>query len=233
MRDRVVAIVPAAGTGERFGPGANKPFAGLLGKPMLIWVLEALELSPEIAEVIPVLKAGDMEEGRALVGKSGLSKVKRIAEGGRERQDSVLNALGLVGDAAAAVLIHDGARPLLDERLIRGTLDGLTDGFDGSVAAVPLKDTIKDTDEEGVVVSTLRREALRAVQTPQVFGFDTIFRAYEEAARKGYYCTDDSALVERLGGRVRLVMGSYENIKVTTPEDLEIAELLLKRRRGV
>jgi 2-C-methyl-D-erythritol 4-phosphate cytidylyltransferase len=232
MREEVIAIVPAAGLGKRFGPGTNKPFAGLLGKPLLLWVLEALEATAEVTEVIPVLKEQDMEEGTGLVETFGLKKIRRFAPGGRERQDSVLNALRLMGGSRAKVLIHDGARPLIDERLIRDTLGGLSGGFDGAVAAVPLKDTVKQAGDDGSVAATLRRDPLCAVQTPQVFGFDAIFRAYEEAAREGYYSTDDSALLERKGGRVRLVMGSYENIKVTTPEDLEIAELFLRRRRS-
>jgi 2-C-methyl-D-erythritol 4-phosphate cytidylyltransferase len=119
---------------------------------------------------------------------------------------------------------------MLDAALIRAALEGLSGGFDGSVAAVPLKDTVKEADPDGMVRSTLRRDALVAVQTPQVFRLGAIARAYEEAAKEGFYSTDDSALVERMGGRVRLVMGSYENIKVTTPEDLAVAELFLKRR---
>lgn len=225
----VVAIVPAAGRGERFSPGANKPFAGLLGKPLFCWALEALEASGEVAEIIPVLKEEDMEEGARMVEEFSLSKVKRIALGGRERQDSVLSALRLVEGSSPVVLVHDGARPMLDAALIQRTLRGLP-GYDGAVAAVLPKDTIKEADETGVVANTLQRHLLRAVQTPQVFPYNTIMDAYLRAEKEGFRSTDDSALVERQGGRVNLVEGSYENIKITTAEDMDIAELLLRRR---
>jgi 2-C-methyl-D-erythritol 4-phosphate cytidylyltransferase len=225
----VVAIVPAAGRGERFSPDASKPFAELLGKPLICWALEALEASGMVAEIIPVLKEEDMEKGTRVVEEFSLSKVKRIAKGGEERQDSVLNALRLVEDSSQVVLVHDGARPMLDEVLIERTLDGLI-GYDGAVAAVLPKDTIKEANEDGIVSSTPKRHLLRAVQTPQAFPFDTIMDAYLSANKDGYKGTDDAALVEREGGRINLVEGSYENIKITTPEDLDIAEMLLRKR---
>jgi 2-C-methyl-D-erythritol 4-phosphate cytidylyltransferase len=228
---KVIAVVPAAGLGKRFGAGTAKSFVELLGKPLVLWALGALEAYEGVDEVVPVLRPEEMGPGVKLFEGAGLAKVRRVAPGGRERQDSVGNALKLIGDEAdATVLIHDGARPMLDAALIRAALEGLSGGFDGSVAAVPLKDTVKEADPDGMVRSTLRRDALVAVQTPQVFRLGAIARAYEEAAKEGFYSTDDSALVERMGGRVRLVMGSYENIKVTTPEDLAVAELFLKRR---
>jgi 2-C-methyl-D-erythritol 4-phosphate cytidylyltransferase len=225
----VVVIVPAAGRGERFSPDANKPFAELLGKPLLCWALEALEASGMVAEIIPVLKEEDMEKGTRMVEEFSISRVNRIARGGKKRQDSVLNALRLVEDSSQVVLVHDGARPMLDAMLIKRTLDGLS-GYDGAVAAVLPKDTIKEANEDGVVANTPRRHLLRAVQTPQAFPFDTIMDAYLRADKDGFIGTDDSALVERQGGRINLVEGSYENIKITTPEDLEIAELLLRKR---
>jgi 2-C-methyl-D-erythritol 4-phosphate cytidylyltransferase len=228
----VVAIVPAAGLGERFGPGANKPFVKLLGKPLVAWALEALQAMDAVTEIVPVFKEADMDEGAAMVEAFGLSKLKRIAPGGVERQDSVMNGLRLVGDASCTVLIHDGGRPLVRPSLITDTLNGLR-GYDGAVVAVPPKDTIKEAGGDGVVRGTLRREALWAVQTPQVFSFGTIMEAHLAAQKEGYYSTDDSALVERRGGRVNIVMGSYDNIKITTPEDLHIAEMLMGRRQAV
>jgi 2-C-methyl-D-erythritol 4-phosphate cytidylyltransferase len=140
-----------------------------------------------------------------------------------------MSALRLIDDASCVVLVHDGARPMLDDALIKRTLDGLS-GYDGAVAAVLPKDTIKEANEDGVVSSTPKRHLLRAVQTPQVFPFDTLMDAYLSAEKDGFKGTDDSALVERQGGRINLIEGSYENIKITTPEDLDMAELLLRKR---
>ncbi|GAB4390563.1 MAG: 2-C-methyl-D-erythritol 4-phosphate cytidylyltransferase [Thermodesulfovibrionales bacterium] len=228
MVTRVIAIVPAAGVGRRFGTDLNKPFVELGGKPLVLWALEALQAAREVDEIIPVLKASDLEAGACLVEERSITKVKRIAEGGHERQDSVYNALRLVKDGAASVVVHDGARPFLERALIREALMAL-EGHDGSVVAVPAKDTIKEADGQGLVAGTLRREALWQVQTPQAFPFATLFEAYARAAREGFCSTDDSALVERMGGRIKIVMGSYKNIKITTPEDLDIAELFLKK----
>lgn len=218
--------MPAAGSGKRFG-GA-KAFVKLLGKPLIAWTLSALEAVDEIGEIIPVFKKGDMEAGLRLIEEYSFSKVRRVAPGGAERQDSVLAGLRLV-QGAQTVLIHDGARPLAETALIKAAIAGL-EGYDGSIAAVPPKDTIKESGDGTLVGRTLDRKSLWAVQTPQVFRHEALIRAYEQAGRDGFYSTDDAALVERYGGKVRIVMGSYANIKVTTPEDLRVAELFLTGR---
>ncbi|MEJ2191602.1 MAG: 2-C-methyl-D-erythritol 4-phosphate cytidylyltransferase [Nitrospirota bacterium] len=227
-RGVVVAVVPAAGLGRRLG--TNKAFAFLEGRPLLDWVLTTLEGVREVAEVIPALKRRDMQEGARLIEEGGFRKVKKIAPGGEERQDSVMNALRLIDGEARTVLVHDGARPLLTPGIVRAVLAGLA-GHDGAVAAVPVKDTVKEAGEGNLVKRTLRRDTLWAVQTPQCFPYETLLKAYESAARAGVRATDDASLVEREGGRVALVPGSYENIKVTTPEDLVVAEALLRKRR--
>jgi 2-C-methyl-D-erythritol 4-phosphate cytidylyltransferase len=224
---RVIAVVPAAGLGTRLGPGLNKSFLPLLDRPLLAWTLEALQAAEEIAEIIPVLKGSEMEQAGEMVERYGLTKVKRIARGGAERQDSVLSGLELIKGPCSTVLIHDGARPLLEQALIRATIAAL-EGYDGAVAALPARETIKEADGAGLIRRTLQRQALWSAQTPQVFPFRGIMEAHEEAAREGFRSTDDSALVERRGGRVRVVMGSQRNIKITTPEDLEVAEMLLR-----
>ena len=228
MKQSIVAIVPAAGLGVRFGPGTNKPFHTLLGKPLIIWSLEVFEKIPEIREIIPVLKEPDLETGVALFEQYRLWKVRRIAPGGKERQDSVYNGLRLIKGAADMVLIHDGARPLVDSSMVRDALGGIP-GVDGVVAGVPVKDTLKEV-ENSLVKRTLKRERLRAVQTPQLFLYDSLMRAYERAMEERFYATDDAALVERNGGKVKVVRGSYANIKVTTAEDIPIAEQLLRER---
>ncbi len=227
-QEKVVAIVPAAGLSKRFGPGTNKPFQNLSGKPIIVWSLEILEAVVDIAEIIPVLKNEDMEHGAKVFEENSLSKIKKIAPGGRERQDSVYNGLKLIEDKNCIVLIHDGVRPLIEKGLIEKAIRELK-GFDGVALGVPLKDTIKEA-EDGIIKKTLRRDSLWAIQTPQVFPYKNILTAYEKAMKEGFYSTDDAALIERYGGKIKVTMGSYKNIKITTPEDLAIAEFLLSRQ---
>lgn len=228
MSEKVTGVVPAAGLGSRFGGSTDKQFISLRGKPLFIWALQALDAVPEISEIIPVFKDGDMEFGINLIEEYGISKVRRIAPGGKERQDSVFHGLKLVDAKKGIVLVHDGVRPLLEPALVSGAIAQLTD-CDGVVVGVPVKDTIKEV-KDGKVRHTLRRDMLWAVQTPQIFRYETLFAAYEKAAKESFCSTDDSALVERYGGRIKMVMGSYLNIKITTPEDLKIAELFVETR---
>lgn len=224
MKEKVIAIVPAAGAGKRFG--FNKTFYSLIDVPLIIWPLRVLEAVDQIEEIIPVLKESDMEEGVELFERFNLSKIKRVAPGGKERQDSVYNALKLIKDKKSLVLIHDGARPLIDRDLITDTIRSLRD-YDGAITGVPVKDTIKEvrpSGEDYIVIRTLNRETLWAIQTPQVFRYEILMKAYEEAVNKGFYSTDDAALVERIGGRIKVIMGRYDNIKVTTPEDVAVIE---------
>ncbi len=230
MKGRIIAIVPSAGMGKRFGEGRNKTFAALGGRPLVLWPLETLNSMPEVKEIIPVIKEADMEYTLDLLEKSAIPKVKRIAPGGKERQDSVYHGLNLVDDRKCIVLVHDGARPLIEPSVISSAARQLKD-CDGVVVGVPVKDTIKEA-VDGEVTRTLNREKLWAVQTPQIFHFETIYGAYSKAAKESFYSTDDSALVEKYGGKVKVVMGSYMNIKVTTPEDLMIAELFLGMRKN-
>lgn len=235
MREgRIVAIIPAAGVGKRFGEEKNKPFCHFLGKPLIIWTLEALHEVEEISEIIPVLKQDYLEHGSDLIEKYSIKKVKRIVPGGKERQDSIHNALNILNDSPSVILIHDGARPLVQGDLIKRAIYELKD-FDGVITGLPVMDTIKEVRgqiTEGrsdiVVEKTLNRSQIWAVQTPQVFYFNKIMEAYEKAMSEGFYATDDSALIERYGGIVKIIMGSYRNIKITTPEDLLIAEAMVK-----
>ncbi|MFA4829275.1 MAG: 2-C-methyl-D-erythritol 4-phosphate cytidylyltransferase [Thermodesulfovibrionales bacterium] len=229
---KVIAIVPAAGLGKRFGQDNNKTFQALLDKPIVIWALEALECVDDIEEIIPVFKKDDMEQGLALIERFRISKVKRVASGGKERQDSVFNGLNLAGKKASVVLIHDGVRPLIEKSVIEESIKQLKD-CDGVIVGVLPKDTIKEARGQGkdiVVKKTLNRNVLRAIQTPQVFKYSALMQAYKKAMAEKFYSTDDSAIVERYGGKVKVIMGSYTNIKVTTPEDLDMAEMFLRKR---
>ena len=228
MSRGVIAIIPAAGIGKRFGEARNKSFVALAGKPLLLWALEAVHALPEVVEIIPVLKDSDMEYAVDLLDEYSFPKVKKIAPGGQERQDSVFHGLNLVEEKESVILVHDGARPLVESTVISAAISQLTD-CDGVVLGIPLKDTVKEV-EEGIASKTLTRGTLWSIQTPQIFPYEKIYAAYEKAMSESFYSTDDSALVEKYGGRIKVVMGSYTNIKITTPEDLEIAELFLERR---
>jgi 2-C-methyl-D-erythritol 4-phosphate cytidylyltransferase len=227
----VIAIIPAAGIGKRFGTGTHKQFETLQGKPILIWALEIFQSIQNIREIIPVLAPGDMEHGKQAFDKYRITKVRKIAPGGKERQDSVWNGLKLVQDKHSLVLIHDGVRPLIEKRLVEFLIQQMMENLankgicDGIIVGVPPKDTIKEAPGQ-VIKKTLTRDRLWAVQTPQIFPYKTIYNAYNSAMQEGFYSTDDAALVERYKGKVHIVPGSYRNVKITTPEDLMIAEAL-------
>lgn len=223
-----IAIVPAAGLGRRFGDGTKKPFITLRGRPLVVWTLQALAAVPEISEIIPVIKDEDMDLAVSVLEQHGVPKVRRIAPGGKERQDSIFHGLKLIKGFTGAVVVHDGVRPLIEPGTVQEALRQLTD-CDGVVVGVPVKDTIKELDN-GLVVRTLRRDILWQAQTPQIFRYGTLLSAYERACGENFYATDDAALVERYGGRVRMVAGSYTNLKITTPEDVQVAEAFMAMR---
>ncbi len=235
MSHKVIAIVPSAGLGRRFVSDANKPFQILGGKPLVVWALETLESVEAIQEIIPVLRKEDVERGIEVFRSYNISKTKRVAAGGKERQDSVYNGLKLIGDKNCIVLIHDGVRPFIEKDLIEKVIKELLKGgkgelksFDGVVLGVPVKDTIKEA-ESGIIKSTIRRDSLWAIQTPQVFPYKKISAAYKKSIKEGFYSTDDAALMERYGGKIKVIMGSYSNIKITTPDDLIFAEYLISK----
>lgn len=228
MKIKAVAIVPAAGIGRRFDGTVRKTFVSINGIPLLIHTLRRLQDNAAITEIIPVLKEEDIEKWSEIIDSHGLSKVKKIVPGGRERQDSVYNALKILKDESL-ILIHDGVRPLFSSRLVERLVNEIN-GFDGIVPALPVKDTVKVIDTEGVVISTEDRGRLQAVQTPQAFPLRVIKEAYKRAYADGFHATDDAALVERIGGRVKVIEGSPFNIKVTTQEDLEMVQYLIKEQ---
>ena len=243
---KVVAIVPAAGLGLRFGGKVKKTFRELDGKPVLARTLEALERTALITEIIPALRPEDHGLLRDLISRYGIQKVKRIAPGGKERQDSVWSALKLVSPDAETVAVHDGVRPMATPEFMSGVIEALYDEggirWDGVVPGLMPKDTIKEVLGKEVlgegaikttlaVRTTLDRRSLVAVQTPQVFRYESLMSAYEKAMARGYYATDDAALVEAAGGRVKVAPGIPENIKITAPVDIILSEALLLFRR--
>jgi len=224
---KVTAIIPAAGSGKRLN--AKKQFLKLLGKPLISYTISEFESCQSVDDIIVISAKDDIEQTKELL--KGFKKVKKIIEGGAERQDSVYNGINSVEVESEEdiILIHDGARPLITRDIISKAISEAKVAK-AVVVGVPSKDTIKTVSKDGIVAETLDRKAIWLVQTPQVFSFSVIKEAYERAKRIGYKATDDSKLVERLGISVKIVMGSYENIKITTSEDIAIAEAILKGR---
>ena len=216
----------AGGTGKRLKSRVRKSFVRLAGRPMLGWVLRALERSPSVKDVVVVAHPKDLAAARALARRERAAKVAAVVPGGETRMASVACGLRAVPPGAKWVLVHDAARPLVTPALIEATIKAAR-AAKAAIAAVPVVPTIKQARDRWVV-KTLDRSTLWAVQTPQVFERKLLERAHARA--NGFAATDDAALVEAIGGKVRIVPGSERNIKVTTPEDLRIAESLLKNR---
>jgi len=219
---RIGAIIVAAGNSSRMG-GIDKVFAPLGKDPLLARVVTVFDKCPAIDEIVVVLARKNLAQGRKLVEDYGWSKVVAVCAGGLRRQDSVKEGLRRLTDCEW-VVVHDGARPCVTADLIERGLVAAR-GSGAAIAGVPVKDTIKVVSRRRIVQETPARQSLWAAQTPQVFRYDLIAEAYKEP---GEDVTDDSVLVERMGQRVEVYMGSYRNIKVTTPEDLAVAEVLLR-----
>jgi len=221
-----LALLLAAGSGERLGAGAPKAFVDLGGHPMLRWSLEALAASAAIERIVLALPPGRLELADDVRG----TEVVAVG-GGPSRSESVRAALA-AGGPGDPVLIHDAARPLVTSDLIETVLRDLEEpGADAAVLAAPVTDTIKRADTARVVVETLDRSGLWAIQTPQVFRRQALERALDTDPDTLAAATDDAWLVERTGGSVRIVPGPAENLKVTTTLDLRLAEQVLGARR--
>lgn len=226
----VVSIVLAAGSGTRMKTSQKKQYLPLGGRPILARTLQVFEHSEIIDQVVLVVNAEDVDiVKRQIVQPFGCKKVKSIVAGGRERQDSVYRGLQALPANSRMVVVHDGARPLLTLDVLENVVKAGME-YQAAVAAVPVKDTIKMADCRGFVTETPDRTRLWTVQTPQVFTKELIVSSYQKAMEDNFRGTDDASLVERMGYPVKLVEGSYENIKITTPEDLLLAEALLKER---
>ena len=223
---KVAAIVAAAGKGERLKSKVHKPFVALGKDPILLHTLRALDNSSLIGEIIVVANQADLPKARLLLKKAKLKKFKDIVAGGKRRMDSVRNGLAAISEDTDYIIIHDGCRPFIDNKMISSVLDA-AEIFGAAIAGVPVKPTIKEVEKGNFVAATLKREALVDVQTPQAFKKDILLRAYDRAFAEGADATDDAALVERLGIKVKVVDGSYRNIKITTPEDLRYAKMLI------
>jgi 2-C-methyl-D-erythritol 4-phosphate cytidylyltransferase len=216
----VWAVLVAAGAGERLGADRPKAFAGLGGRPLLAESLERLDGSDWIDAIVVAAPPGWVEPAILLAEEYALSKVAGVVAGGATRAESVRKALAEVGEDALVVLVHDAARPLVSDAVVERLLSALGEGWDGVVPGLPVTDTIKRVDGNRVV-ETLERDALVAVQTPQVCPAETLRRAY---AGELAGATDDASLVERAGGRVAVVPGDPKLLKVTSRDDLALVE---------
>lgn len=222
----VAAIIPAAGASRRMGTGSNKIFLELGGESILLRTLKTFSKSARIEFLIVVTGAGEVETVTEILAAAAL-KPWAVTVGGSERQYSIANGLKLLPADAEIILVHDAARPLVDLDTIEKVIDA-AEKFGGAIAAVPEKNTIKFIDAAGFVKSTPPRSELVEVQTPQGFQREILLRAYAQAEADKFLGTDDASLVERIGGRIKVIASSYKNIKVTTPEDIAIAESFLR-----
>ena len=226
MAGKVGAVIAAAGSSSRMG-GVDKTFAPILGLPLVVHTMDRFELSPLVHQIVLVLSKDSIDLGKQMVQQRGYTKVTSVCAGGRRRQDSVRFGLEQL-TACEWVMVHDGARPCLDDAMLQRGLEAAAESG-SAVAGVPVKDTIKVVSMDQTVQETPDRSLLWAAQTPQVFRYRTLLDSH-------YACTqdftDDAAMVESMGHRVKMFLGAYENIKVTTADDLIIAETFLKASSG-
>lgn len=212
------------------GEGVEKLFFDLGGMPLLARTIRVFQEHPRVAEIVLVVSSRLKERIKnEILEEYGFSKVKRTERGGPRRQDSVYIGLQAFSTRPETVLIHDGDRPLVDPGTIDRVIDGARAG--GAVAAIRPRDTVKVVDARNIIIETPDRALLRQAQTPQGFPFSDILAAHERAEKENWEVTDDASLIERSGGRVVAVEGGYENIKVTTPGDLAVAEAIAGSRR--
>jgi len=222
-KEKAGAIIVAAGEGRRM-EGVDKVFAPLGGEPILMRATRAFQKCPLIHQIVVVVSGENEEKCRHLVGKGEWSKVSDVCLGGKRRQDSVAAGLKQLRDCDW-VVVHDGSRPMVTVDLIERGLEAAVE-TGAAAAAVPVTDTIKLVGDDAIVLGTPPRQNLRAVQTPQVFRHDIITKAHQKADGD---VTDDASLVEQAGYKVKLYPGSYANIKITIPDDLALAEALLRK----
>ena len=224
---KTTAIIVAAGSGKRMGAGFNKVYMPLYKKTVLYYTLKAFSDSGVIDEFVLVTGKEDFNKAKEIGEELGINLI--LTEGGKERQDSVINGIKMAsGDI---VLIHDGARALITPGLIKNVLNDAKEFGAASLGVTP-KDTIK-VSKDGFIESTLDRNIAYLIQTPQVFLKEDILNAHLKAKEDGFLGTDDCSLMERMGKKIKITLGSYENMKITTPEDIYGAERILKSREDI
>jgi 2-C-methyl-D-erythritol 4-phosphate cytidylyltransferase len=220
------AVIVAAGLGTRMGMDIKKQFIKICGIPVLARTLQVFEDCRFIDEIILVVHSSDIILSKnEIVDRYDFTKVKSIVSGGETRQNSVSNGLNNVDEQCRIVLIHDGARPFIKEDEITSLIEAAAE-FGACTIATPVKDTIKLVDDNDFIKSTIDRSTIWSVQTPQAFSYQAILAAHAKAVDDRFTGTDDAQLVERMGIPVKLIKGSYDNIKITTKEDLAVAQII-------
>ena len=226
---KTVAIIPAGGYGKRMGADVSKQYLLLNGIPVLVHTLRVFQELPLIDDIFLIVPADDVEFVKlGVVEEYGLTRVSRVLPGGMERQDSVRNGIELVGPEYDVVVIHDGVRPFVTADLICAVVSEVA-AESAVTLGVPVKDTVKVVDSQRWIKGTLDRNEVWLTQTPQAFRRDIIKTAYEAAYKDHHYGTDDASLVERIGVGVKMIFGSYYNIKITTKDDIVLADALMKK----
>ncbi len=223
--EKVGAVIVAAGRSQRMGE-VDKMFSLLGEKSVLARVVDTFQKCDSVDQIVVVLNEQNLKRGKQLVAEQGWTKITDVCPGGERRQDSVVTGLNRLSNCSW-VVIHDGARPLVTQNLVKSGLEAATE-TGAAIAAVPVTDTIKVAGDDQIVQGTPPRQNLWSAQTPQVFRFDIITEAYRQLK---YEVTDDARAVEHLGYKVKLYMGSYDNIKITTPDDLALAEILWRKKK--
>lgn len=231
MKPICTAVIVAAGKGKRMGTEISKQFLPLGGKEILAHTVKKFEKAEKIRDIILVTGEDSLQDVQEMAQEYGWEKIRVIVAGGKERQDSVWNGLQEVSEDTEIVLIHDGVRPFVTEDILNRSIETALE-MGGCVAGVPAKDTIKVCNRENIAVATPDRSTLWQIQTPQTFRRERIIKAYEQAKADGFVGTDDASLAEHSGYPVKVIMGSYRNIKITTKEDLLIGEAFLKEEQA-
>lgn len=222
-------IIVAAGTGSRMNKDINKQFIKLNNKEIIVHTIDKFYNNNSIDDIVVVIKESEEEYFiNNVIKKYGFDNIK-ITYGGNERQDSVYNGIKELDKNCDVVIVHDGARPFVTDDIIKNSIEEAKK-HNAVVVGVKVKDTIKIVGEDGNIIDTPNRSYLWSVQTPQVFKYEVITKAYEDAYNGNYYGTDDAMLVERIGYNVKMIEGSYDNIKITTQEDLKFGEQILKNK---
>ncbi|MFD2114994.1 2-C-methyl-D-erythritol 4-phosphate cytidylyltransferase [Paenibacillus yanchengensis] len=223
------AVIVAAGRGTRMGTKESKQYLTLAGQPIIIHTLQTFAKLAFISEMVVVVGEHDVARLQQMVSDYQIDKVTAVIAGGTERQHSVWQ--GIQHMKSEWILVHDGVRPLVTPEAIATCCAAAEQNDGAAVLAVPVKDTIKQVNEQGVIIATPDRKSLWAIQTPQAFQRTILYAAHEQAQKEQFVGTDDAMIVERMGTKVVVAEGEYTNIKITTPDDLPFAELLLQTRQ--
>jgi len=229
--NQVTAIIPAAGSGTRMGLAKAKQFVDLCGKPMLAVTLSHFQECSLVDSIVVVVSQDDVDYCvRDIVDRYKLSKVLKVVAGGMRRQDSVRKGIEAIENPCRLVLIHDGARPLVSNVLIESVIKASKD-HRAVITGLPVTETVKETDSKDRVLRSIDRRDLWLIQTPQIFRWEDIHLAHQEALKHGWEeATDDAFLIEKMGIPVKIIKGEDDNVKITTPQDLDMARFLISKK---